>query len=280
MCKTNLIQVFVDHLIMDNLKIITEIEEKYKFKITPEKNIRKEYFYRISKKFYEFIGKKKYFISSNTVFQNLKKKDIETIKILSKIDNMSSISVGFIINQIAKNLHQDDIYLNIGIYRGFSLLAGMLNTNCKVYGIDNYSHEYSSGDLSLSSEDNIHENMKSKEYFLFFFNKYKNAKKHNMFEIDYKDFFSKFNEHISFYYYDGDHSYKEQFDNLLIADKFLKKNSLILVDDYNEEQVEKATLEFISKNSSKYKVIREFKTANRFIHPTYGNGIILFEKHS
>ena len=106
MCKTNLIQVLVDHLIMDNLKVITEIEEKYKFKIAPEKNIRKEYFYRISKNFFGLIGKKKDFVLSNTIFQNLEKKDEDTIKILSKIDNMSSIAVGFIINQIAKNLQK------------------------------------------------------------------------------------------------------------------------------------------------------------------------------
>ena len=28
------------------------------------------------------------------------------------------------------------------------------------------------------------------------------------------------------------------------------------------------------------KLLKEFKTANRFIHPTYANGIVLFEKHS
>ena len=50
--------------------------------------------------------------------------------------------------------------------------------------------------------------------------------------------------------------------------------------DYNEEQVERATSDFIARNSTKFKIIKEFKTANRFIHPTYANGIILFEKHS
>ena len=80
----------------------------------------------------------------------------------------------------------------------------MLNTKCKVYGIDNYSHKYSDGDLSLSSGDNFHENIKSREYFFSFFNKYKSSEKHSIFEIDYKEFFSKFNETIRFLFYDGD----------------------------------------------------------------------------
>ncbi len=265
---------------MDNFNLIKDIEKKYEFKINPNKNIRKEFFYRIKKKYYKLIGKEKKFLSSNTVFKNIDKNESEVIKILSKIDNMSSIAVGFIINQIAKKLDKNDIYLNIGIYRGFSLLAGILNTKCKVYGIDNFSHDYHSGDKSLELKDDLDENLKSKKYFLSHFNRHKDDDKHKFFEIDYKKFFSNFNEYINFYYYDADHSYENQLENLLIANQFLKKNSIILVDDYNEEQVERATLDFISKNSSRFKILKEFKTANRFIHPTYANGIVLFEKHS
>ena len=264
---------------MENLNIINNIEKKYKFKIEPNKNIRKEYFYRIKKKYYKIIGKENKFINSNTIFKNLDKHESNVINILSEIDNMSSIAVGFIINQIAKKLSNNDIYLNIGTYRGFSLLAGMLNTECKVYGIDNFSHDYHSGDKLLKPEDDSNENFKSKKYFLSHFNKHKKENRHKFFEIDFKKFFSNFNEYINFYYYDADHSYENQLENLLIANQFLKRNSIILVDDYNEEPVKRATLDFISKNSTKFKILKEFETANRFIHPTYANGIILFEKN-
>jgi len=73
------------------------------------------------------------------------------------------ISIGFIINQIAKNLCSDAIYLNIGVWRGFSMFAGMINTKCKVYGIDNFSHDYADANPSLS---NYEESKKTKEYFL------------------------------------------------------------------------------------------------------------------
>ena len=265
---------------MNNSKLISNITKKYEFKIDPSKNIRREYFYRFKKRYYKFIGKEKKFLNSNTIFKDLSKNEFNVTKILSEIDNMSSIAVGFIINQIAKKLDKDDVYLNIGIYRGFSLLAGILDAECKVYGVDNFSHEYLRGDKSLIPRDDISENIASKKYFFSYFNKYKDDKKHKFFEIDYKKFFHNFNEYINFYYYDADHSYENQLENLLIANEFLKKNAIILVDDYNEEQVERATLDFIARNSTKFKIIKEFKTANRFIHPTYANGIILFEKHS
>ena len=106
---------------------------------------------------------------------------------------MSSIAVGFIINQIAKKLDKDDVYLNIGIYRGFSLLAGILDAECKVYGIDDFSHAYHRGDKSLIPGDDSSKNIASKKYFFSYFNKYKDDKKHKFFEIDYKKFFHNFN---------------------------------------------------------------------------------------
>ena len=76
--------------------------------------------------------------------------------------------------------------------------------------------------------------LKAKEYFYNNFDQLKNTNKHFFHEIDYKEFFhswSKINKGIDFYYYDGEHSYRNQFDNLLIAKEFFRKGSIILIDD-------------------------------------------------
>ena len=99
--------------------------------------------------------------------------------------------------------------------------------------------------------------------------------------MDYRIFFKEFekkNKGIDFYYYDAGHTYEAQYDNLCIAHNFFKKNCLILIDDYNEIQVQEATQDFIKKNKKNYKVLEIIKTANRFIHPTFANGFILLEK--
>ena len=263
---------------MSNYLLVNKILSKIEFKIEPNKNIRKEYLYRIKKNFYKLINHEKKFVDSITVFKDIGDGDFNTIEKLSSIDTMSKISIGFLINQICKNLSSEKVYLNIGVWRGFSMFSGMLNTNCEVYGVDNFSFDYEDGNSSLN---NTIEESKARKYFFEHFNNLKKENKHFFYDIDYRKFFElwdKKNKSIDFYYYDGEHSYKNQLDNLIIANNFLSVGSVILVDDYNEIEVEHATLDFVSKYSSNFKILKEIKTANKYIHPTYANGIILIEK--
>ena len=146
---------------MNNELLLNNIINKISFKISPSQNVRKQYMYRFKKKFYKFFNKEKKFINSNTRFENIDNFDQEVIKELLDIHSYSTISIGVIINQIAKNLDSNSVYLNIGIWRGFSMFAGMLNTKCEVYGIDNFSHDYADANPSLS---NYEESIKTKEY--------------------------------------------------------------------------------------------------------------------
>ena len=52
---------------------------------------------------------------------------------------MSTYAIGHIVNQVCKKLSNDQIYLNIGCWKGFTLVSGMVDTNCKVIGVDNFS---------------------------------------------------------------------------------------------------------------------------------------------
>ena len=90
--------------------------------------------------------------------------------------------------------------------------------------------------------------------------------------------FKKTNTSINFYFYDGEHSYKNQYDNLEISNNFYVKDTIVLVDDINFEEVEQGTEDFIRKNSSKFRLIKKTKTKNNHCHPTYWNGIMIFQK--
>ena len=263
---------------MKNSLLLNEILGKIEFKIKPNQNIRKEYIYRIKKNIYKIFNKEKKFINSNTIFKNLKEDEQEVLNKISLIDTMSKISIGFIVNQICKNLKSEDVYLNIGVWRGFTMFAGMINTECDIYGVDNFSFNYNEGNNSLN---NIVEEKKAREYFFDNLKKFQDKKKHFFYDMDYKKFFTlleKRKKAIDFYYYDGEHSYDNQYQNLIIANNFFKRGTIILVDDYNEDNVEKATLDFVSKFDSDFKILKEIKTANKYIHPTYANGIVLIEK--
>ena len=243
---------------------INDIFENIDFKIKPNQDYRKEYIFRAKKLIYKIFNKEKNFIFSNLIIKNKKKSDLILKKELLKIDSMSTFAIGYVINKICQELNDNENYVNIGVWKGFSMIAGMLNTNCNVYGNDNFSQFDG-----------------PKKEFIRKFNSLKNEEKHFFYECDYKDFFKEFEKlkkSISFYYYDGEHTYKNQFENLIIAKEYFKSGTIILVDDINFQEVESGTKDFISKYPNEYKIIKDIKTANNHCHPSYWNGLFLFQK--
>jgi hypothetical protein len=243
---------------------INDIFENIDFKIKPNQDYRKEYIFRAKKLIYKIFNKEKNFIFSNLIIKNKKKSDLILKKELLRIDSMSTFAIGYVINKICQELNDNENYVNIGVWKGFSMISGMLNTKCNVYGNDNFSQFDG-----------------PKKEFVRKFNSLKNEEKHFFYECDYKDFFKEFEKlkkSISFYYYDGEHSYKNQFENLIIAKEYFKSGTIILVDDVNFQEVESGTKDFISKYPNEYKIIKDIKTANNHCHPSYWNGLFLFQK--
>lgn len=242
---------------------IESIFSKIDFNIKPEHDYRKAYLFRLKKGICKLVNLDKKFTFNNCILE----KDTENINLknsLLKIDSMSTYAIGHLVNQICLRLSENQIYLNIGCWKGFTLVAGMIDTSCKVIGVDNFSQFDG-----------------PKNEFYSNFQRYQNKQKHFFYDEDYKIFFKNFekkNERVSFYYYDGEHSYKNQYDNLHIADNYLDKGSIIFIDDINFPEVENGTNDFLGKTNSNYKVVKKIKTANNHCHPSYWNGIMILEK--
>ena len=52
---------------------------------------------------------------------------------------MCTPAIALMINYICRNLNEKEIFLNIGAYRGFTTVCGMINTKCEVHAVDNFS---------------------------------------------------------------------------------------------------------------------------------------------
>ena len=194
----------------------------------------------------------------------LPEKQDEYIKILSPIldiPRMSTFAVAAIISRTVREIAQDTAYVNVGIWHGYSLFAGMLgNEKKKVVGVDNFSQFGGPRDYAM----NIFEKIKGDNHYFY--------------DLDYGRYFSNVHEgKIGFYFYDGDHSYENQIEGLRVAEKFFAQDSIIMVDDTNWEDPRRATLDFISESSNDYKIILDCGTAWNG-HPTFWNGIILFKR--
>lgn len=212
----------------------------------------------------ELSGAKKNIRQLDKLLAILPEDQDEYSNVLSPILNvprMSTFAIAVIISRTVREIAQDTAYVNVGIWHGYSLLAGMLgNQQKKVVGVDNFSMFGG-----------------PKDYASNIFNKFK-ADNHFLFDLDYRDYFSNFHKgEIGFYFYDGDHSYENQIEGLRVAEKYFARNCIVMVDDINWEAPRRATLDFISESINKYEIILNYRTAWDG-HPTFWNGILVFKR--
>jgi hypothetical protein len=180
---------------------------------------------------------------------------------ICKIPRMSTIAIGALINQSVAHMPDDQAFVNVGVWHGFTFLSGIAaNQGKRAIGIDNFSKFGG-----------------PREEFMARFNSYKSAR-HEFYEMDYRDYFQKIHRgEIGFYIYDGDHSYENQLEGLRIADPFLAKDALVLIDDINREAPRTATVDFVTERKGKYRIILDEPTS-RNCHPTFWNGIMMLQK--
>jgi len=180
---------------------------------------------------------------------------------LLEIPAMSSFTVAALINTIVAGLKDDAAYLNIGVWHGYSLLAGMLgNPDRRVIGVDNFTGFGG-----------------PREAFNQRFHRAASAR-HSFFDMDSQDYFAEHHQGtVGFYFYDGDHSYEAQLGGLKACEPFLTDDALILVDDTNREAPRQATLEFLTQRKGRYKLIWDVSTGFES-HPTVWNGLMLLRR--
>ncbi len=222
--------------------------------------------------------------SRNTVFPTLSAEHEEALQKLCRIPKASTFAIGALINQLVASLKPDEVFLNIGVWHGFTFLSGLLkNPNQLCIGVDNFS-------VHQKVDAKGHPEYQGMKRFLYrqvdrwarssFLKRFEllRTRRHYFVEIDYVEYFRKVHKHpIGFYLYDAQHRYKDQLLALQLAEPFMKPGCLILIDDTNSEDNYAATLDFIKQSKHHYQILMDVKTAgNR--HPTFWNGLILFRK--
>lgn len=180
---------------------------------------------------------------------------------LLAMPRMSTFAVGAIINRAVERLQSGEAFVNVGVWHGFSLLAGMAgHADRRCIGIDNFS-EFGG----------------PKAEFLARFDAAR-SERHEFHEMDYRDYFAKVHEGpIGLYIYDGDHAYEHQLKGLEVAEPFLAKGCLVFVDDTNTPGPAEATRDFMAARSGRYRLIFDRRTAGNN-HPTLWNGLMILEK--
>ncbi|WP_276354231.1 class I SAM-dependent methyltransferase [Cohnella caldifontis] len=178
-------------------------------------------------------------------------------ELCTTVPKLSTFGLAAIINRAVSQMPKEQAYVNVGVWHGFSFLAGMIhNPDKKCIGIDNFTQFGS-----------------PRDEFLARFNKYK-SDNHYFYDMDYVDFFRSFQDRIGFYFYDGEHSYENQLKGLQLAEPFFAKDCIVMVDDTNWEAPRRATLDFVSASPYQYSVLLSES------HPTFWNGVMILRKEN
>lgn len=201
----------------------------------------------------------------NTYFLNQDLEIRQNLSFLEKIPHKSTLATAYIINQITNFLEPDECYLNVGVGQGYFFFAGVLNSDCTSIGIDSFVN---SNNLKQEFQNN--------------FNKIKHPRS-RFFDIKDIEFFKKKHTHkIGLYFYDRGvaNKEKEQIKALELAQPYLAKNAIIIINNTNLNSVRQVALNFVKENSGQYEILDDRLTNNcsNSIHPTFGNGIMILRK--
>ena len=181
---------------------------------------------------------------------------------------MSTYPIGAILNRAVACMPLGEEYVNVGIWHGYTFLAGLSgNQSKRSVGIDNFSQFASPEFGDVKAE------------FLERFERLKGPND-EFFELDYRAYFRDVHQGaIGVYHYDGEHSFENQLEGLQAAEPFLASGAVVMVDDAYTPEARAATEEFLGRKPGGYEVLFDRPTWRKG-HPTFWNGIIVFRKLS
>jgi len=174
---------------------------------------------------------------------------------------MSTFAIGAIINRAVEQMSEGHTYLNVGVANGFALLAGMARNPGKTcVGVDEFA------------QSNAH-----RGGFLKRFERLRGAN-HAFYETDFRKYLAEsHSQPLGVYVVDGRSTYEDQCDALKLAEPYFARGCLVLADDTNWPHVREANVDFLKASAFEYRTVLDVQTP-RTGHPTFWNGIMLFER--
>ena len=159
----------------------------------------------------------------------------EGVENLAKENNLA------LLNLAARCLEGDEAYVEIGVFHGASLIAAMLgNEDKRFVGVDSFG-------FREATLEKVHENLA--EFGL------------TPPEIVVGDAFELVpagalgDVTIGVWYYDAAHSYEAQVEGLRIAEPWLAPGALVIVDDTDWDDVERAMDDYLTQQSRARRIL-------------------------
>lgn len=185
------------------------------------------------------------------------------IPIIEKIQTMARPHFLATMNALSQCLEDDEIYLEVGTFRGGSLVGVLLNNSVKAVAIDNFSQfpvDYAQLELGL---------------MLFGVNE-----RVEFSEMDFHEYFKRGDiPKIGLYYYDGAHDEQSTLDGLELVFPYIVQNGIIVLDDTLDLTVCMGINRFLGLHPAEVKILFAVSPAEEY-HPSWWQGTIFLQKLS
>jgi len=169
------------------------------------------------------------------------------------IEGMSGKKYRMFINNLISSL-DDARYLEIGVWAGSTLCSAIFGNKISALAIDNWSQFGGPKEKFLKNLAEFRGETASVSFL-----------EQDFREIDYEKI-GKFNVYL----FDGPHEEEDQYDCIKMALPALDEHFVLIVDDWNWEQVRRGTLRSIAASHLHVDYFAEIRTTRDNSHPTVG----------
>ena len=151
--------------------------------------------------------------------------------IVERVENLARENNLALLNLAASCLAPDEIYVEVGVFHGASLVAAMLENEGRFVGIDSF--DFRDGSLETVEQNLAHFGVGQPELLVG-----------DVFELVPAGALGQARAGV--WYYDALHTYEGQIEGMRIAEPWLAPGALLIVDDTDWEQVARAMDDYLA----------------------------------
>ena len=186
--------------------------------------------------------------------------DRRLAEVLTEVPGMATENKLLLLNLAVAHLAESEVYVEVGCYKGASIVgAARGNSRAKIFACDNFSKfdgtaEILQGNLDRHAPGQVRfYNMESRDFLR---------------EAPWRP------ARIGAYFYDGGHSFADQFEGLQYALPSLADDALVIIDDTNKREARAADALF-ARMVPGFELVLDLRTPRNH-HPTWWNGVQVF----
>ncbi|HTR63619.1 MAG TPA: class I SAM-dependent methyltransferase [Candidatus Binataceae bacterium] len=181
--------------------------------------------------------------------------------VLTEVPGMATENKLKLLNLAVASMEPEEVYVEVGCYKGASLVGAAIgNSEHRLFACDNFS-QFDGVATALRATLAQHTAPGQVQFF----------------DMDFREFMQKAPwqpARIGAYFYDGGHSFEDQYDGLRYALPHFSSDTLIIIDDTNKRAA-RAADELIARQAGGFDLVLNLRTPRNH-HPTWWNGIQVF----